>query len=57
MSEVKLYVAESGTDDNKGLEQGSPLKTVIAALFINDKVLFYYNLFQNIVLLNMKDKS
>ena len=51
MSEVKLYVAESGSDDNKGLEAGSPLKTVIAALFVNDKVLIYYNLFQNIVLL------
>ena len=51
MSEVKLYVAESGSDDNKGLEAGSPLKTVIAALFVNDKVLFYYNLFQEIIIL------
>ena len=53
MSEVKLYVAESGSDDNKGLEEGSPLKTVIAALFINDKVLislFQIHIMRNFVL-------
>ena len=37
MSDIKLYVAETGSDENKGA-QDSPLKSVIAALFINDKV-------------------